>query len=357
MKKAILLILVLVMILTGCGAKTEPTPAADPAPAAADPTPAATTEPTATEPAASADPTPAADPEPVPTDGPGMMADVDLVTYMEFIEGNVPCVFAKDALGEGSTGDSYFINELVMATSSYFAADDLSAYFHSANYAYIDCGNDEVKELALQINLMPTEDSEYYDLTQFFIFKYLDGEVKLVGSDWGYYRSWVTLNPYGIMNYTGSNGAASYFMDITFVDADGNEQFFYSVDCDMGMAEPGVGYYDIPDSLRPADYPYIEMAGSDTDYYCSEAYSFEPYNMYTVDEEYMMNRFFRFTDADDNDAEPSDELKAVYEEIGLKWYDTDTVDAMMNERMVSFGLTEEMLSDMSEPEWIEIDFE
>ena len=365
MKRILILLLALALILTGCGKQTEPTvtPNSGTETPTATSQPAGTTEPAntitteTTQPGTEAAQPATTEPDPVTEGDPGVTADQDMQAYGAFLGGAEPCIFAKDALGDGSTGDEYEINKLIMATSSHFAAEDLSAYFHSARYAFIDCGDDGEPELALEINLMPTEDSEYYDLTQYFIFKYMGGRVQLVGSNWGYYRSWVELNEYGVFNYVGSNGAASYYMDISFVDKNGEEQFVHGVNVEMGMAEPGVSYYYIPDSIRPADYPYIEMSGSDSDYYIMEAYNFEKYGPDTDYDAYQMNSLYRFTDADGRDAEPSDELKAVYEELGIKWYDTDAMDKIMDDHLASLGVDEAMMEMSYEPEWQELDLE
>lgn len=351
MKKTVILLLILTMVLTGCGTKEEPS---------ADPAVNETTEQTAgseTEtdaPDVSTETTePAADPatDPGVEGEAGTVAEEDMDAYARFLANEEACVLAKDLLGTGSRGSSYNLSELVEATRAYFAGEELSSVLDSVQSAFIDCGDDGIKELALQINLKPTEDSEYYDLTQLFTLKFMDGGVQLVGGDWGYYRSWVSMNPYGIINLVGSTRASSYFVSTSFADADGTEHFIYSASVEMGLAEAGVDYYDIPESLRPADYPYIEMSDSDTSYYCTEAYSFTESSDYDDYDTYLMNRLYRFSDADDNDAEPSDELKAVYEEIGLKWFDTDTLSQIMDERLAELGLTEEMMIDSTEPEW------
>ena len=93
----------------------------------------------------------------------------------------------------------------------------------SVAYAYIDCGMDGTKELALKIVDEVAADS----WEEFLVIKDFDGSLESIYSDTGWARRQVSINKYGFVYVFGSGGAASHGSDEGYIDGDGKYHFIY----------------------------------------------------------------------------------------------------------------------------------
>lgn len=90
-------------------------------------------------------------------------------------------------------------------------------------YAFIDCGNDGIPELALCIKT--PQGAECWN--EYIIIKDIDGKLESVYSDVGWSRSYKHINEYGYIYNDGSGGAAYHSFEKYYIDASGNLNFLY----------------------------------------------------------------------------------------------------------------------------------
>ncbi len=95
------------------------------------------------------------------------------------------------------------------------------------SYAYIDCGQDKIPELAL---LITEEDQFTMDFTYMPVIALKDGKLQMISLfEWGY-RTEATLNEYGYYHSIGASGAACSSESNYYLDAQGNLQFDFGAD-------------------------------------------------------------------------------------------------------------------------------
>ena len=165
------------------------------------------------------------------------------------------------------SGKEYTLSEFRDKLNEIFNSEDNYLYegeVNSISYAYIDCGNDGVKELALEM-VGPFADPTESTMT--FIIKELDGKPELVYAFSQWSRSQRTINKYGFITGSGSNSASNHGYDEAYINADGKYMY---------------GFYE--------------------------------------EEEYDVNAFGMLRDHDDFDAEGLDNMLAVYT-LRLDQYD------------------------------------
>lgn len=117
----------------------------------------------------------------------------------------------------------------------------------AVSYSYIDCGKDEVPELAMLFSEVGDE-----NLSDSFIviFKVIDDKLQCIFNCRYGYRSNAMLGEYGMVTYGGSNGAASYTYMVSYVGAKGDTTFLYGIDDALSAA----GLY------IPGNTEYLDVA-------------------------------------------------------------------------------------------------
>lgn len=110
-------------------------------------------------------------------------------------------------------------NEIFHSEDTFFADADVSA----VEYAYIDCGKDGTRELALRL-VGPFVEPES-ELT--LIAMELDDRLEVVYAYATWSRSYTAINEYGFITGDGSNGASNHGWDTAYIDADGKYWYGY----------------------------------------------------------------------------------------------------------------------------------
>ena len=174
-------------------------------------------------------------------------------------------------------GKEYSIKEfsegLCQGHAEYF--DQKLSLPKSISYSYIDCGKDEIPELAMLFEEVGGE-----NLADSFIviFKVIDDKLQCIFNCRYGYRANAVLGEYGMVTYGGSNGAASYTYMVSYVGDKGDTTFLYGIDdalSAVGLYIPGnTEYLDVAEEEGIIDRIEIEQ------YYfrlCDEKENYEDY--------------------------------------------------------------------------------
>lgn len=277
--------------------------------------------------------------------------------YEKFLAGNEKMFISKVNLGMDSWGDftpslqadgSYTIEEFLQA----FFADRAGYYMQSytvneLDYAYVDCGQDGRKELAL--NFYPSINGEEYSVI--LLVKDVNGRLELCFWTEDGYRSFNRINQDGIISRGGSGGASNWYDSSYGIDGEGNSFLIYE--------QQTCGCYD----LCFNDVDFGEIASNlDVDDISILRYSFDGYNAEEYDEEsykkYMEDCYYSYTTYPE--PETADEIEAFY---GAKskytkfmnlvtdnLYKPDEMEKVMAEKLAEKGVSLEML-EYDEPTW------
>jgi hypothetical protein len=248
--------------------------------------------------------------------------------------------------------------------------DSLKIWVDSIEYAYIDCGNDGVPELALRINTpMSTEGWQ-----ENMIIKDIDGRLELVYSENSWSRSSVFFNEYGYIWGDGSGGAAYHLFSKGFVDGDGKWHFIYVDNSTSGITPGGYAgelWFDgsshpLPEDMElDGDYVFLQFSfdfpeDENTEYIYT--YAKEGESPDYEDEEAWMDGFksYFYSELIGDDEVYSEDhpLMQFFEAEGLKIYTLEEVDEKIAEKEKSEGLTEE-IKNGKDVEWqtLSYDFE
>ncbi|WP_130836769.1 hypothetical protein [Lachnoclostridium sp. Marseille-P6806] len=255
-------------------------------------------------------------------------------------------------------GKEYSFDEMTAITEAkmeYYYGDTVS----SVAFAYVDCMNDGVKELALRVT---GGKADIEDCTVYQIYRVTDdGRPELDDEFIGYYRSFASINKYGVVNCSGAGGAATFVNHYMTIDPNGKETSIYYEEETMSLAYPRLSYNDLP-----SDFPGREavqdatLYASDTDRtYNKFRYNFgaeypdydDPDYDRKIDE-YRRNQYYRFEDYKGNDAIGAlGDFLVAYVNFGLHIEAKEDLDAIIKERIADLGLTEEIVYSKEEPEW------
>lgn len=160
--------------------------------------------------------------------------------YNKFLKNETKVSFdrfmPKDDNGEAfyKTETEYTLSDVLNIVTAHYFKYSTNKKIKKIDYSYIDCGKDEVSELALRLNGMDKYDKDD-DSTLVYIIKYIDGKLSLCY----YYETWArsesTMNEYGYYQSGGSNGASNHGIDYGLVDKDGNWQFIVSIESEQNI--------------------------------------------------------------------------------------------------------------------------
>ena len=260
-----------------------------------------------------------------------------------------------DAINE-SVIDEYWIEE-----------EDGRTVTFTSSYAYIDCGNDGITDLAIRVDADIKGDDNWLETKhEYFVIMNLEDGLVCCASVNGAYRSWANVNKYGYLTTGGSGGANLYVYEGGFVDAKGNYIFDYYYEEHMGYSEPMVPIYSLPSDKRKDD---IYKEDFDPEGYTVDVYNFEKYPEYPNDvwtengidqakqdaydkkyDEWQSKHIFCFYDSEGNDAEPSGDVKKYLDKNGVKYYSPEEAENMLAEHQKELGISKEVET-ADEPEW------
>lgn len=264
--------------------------------------------------------------------------------YQAFLNGEKTVKSSNSSISWLEANKEYNYTQMCEAYAKYLSEDFDESELIDSQYAYIDCGDDGVPELALnQIYSIYVDESNLIS-----VIKYIDGQLYVVSSIGGFYRSFVDLNEYGYLTYGGSNGALEYYVEYRVINKDGEETFLYSETADGCMADAYISTYDFPTHSAPEGYPE-DVYGDYEDSITCLKYNFTEYG--ADEDEYYKNNFFTFCDDEGKYVAPNDSLAQIYKDNGIAYYDVDTSNKMINDHVSSLGVTDKIKSGNT-PEWI-----
>ena len=289
--------------------------------------------------------------------------------YQKFISGEGEVWF--DAFGDDYklTAPSWYYNELgecFPAGVPFMLTDvvdglgtGVSEYFEleeefeiGVGYTYIDCGKDDIPELALNFTNVG---GESIDNNFILILKLIDGKLQCVFQQEYGYRSFATLNGYGYCAYGGANGAGSSSVLYYNVDADGQYHFLYGLNSAYSAyflyIPDNEDYMDVAESEGIADNIEIEQ------YYFRLYDSEEDYGEYVKNCSYI---YYPLSDMGDrlegdrlSEALADGSYDRFWESTGLPLCSAQDLDEMIGDAESKAGLTDEM-KESGEVSWISL---
>ncbi len=256
--------------------------------------------------------------------------------YQRFLEGS-----GTASAGESITsfyGGAYTLEEIFSHVETAFRDWSMPSALESAEYAMIDCGQDGVPELALQLSFQ--EPDGWESATDYLVFKAYDGALQCIKELSSYYRNDVWLNRAGVIYNGTMYGYSSYTTEESFLDGEGREIFVYSC-----QGYNGLDINLIPEELLPSDLQKSLKIGCSGASDIRDGYSLEVF--YLGD---AADAHYVFSDAAGLDAMPEDEILRLYQKNGLQIHAVEEEETLLAEHKRSLGLTEAM-ENAEAPEW------
>ncbi len=305
----------------------------------------------------------------------------DEAVYAAFINNECTAEFDHDINDEKA---SYTFDEMIDAEAKSFMSvmyseDALKDLVYTSNnsYALIDCGMDGVKELAVKMDCTVTNPDNYDTIfSSFFVLKNYDDTLKCISCEESFYRSWCDINEYGVIKGGGSGGATMYVEEYSFLDADGETIYDYTMTVHRGLVEPMVPISEIS-TEKVTDSIYLEDYSGENDTYTAYIYNFNEYPSYPENLEYddkgkltpesadryalydkEMNEFrdkniITFEDMNGNFAEPTGKVKDYLDKYEISYYDGSQVEEMIFEHEAEIGLNPDVKNGKA-PAWISL---
>ncbi len=254
--------------------------------------------------------------------------------YKNFLEGEGQLYFNQympngyEAI-KFETTKGYTMFELLTILEEKYTDVDIDM---EIDYAYLDCGNDGVEELAIRFNGISNEGPEIS--TQVYVMKEIEGKLECCY----YYETWsrshTDINCYGYVTSFGSNGASNHGYDAGYIDADGKWNFIHYTEeewnidglfCDGTLGK-------VPDIAAGKQYEGNIVVTTTR---------FE--EILTDEDFYNMEKYYAFyVDGVESDVYSDSVYKDIFDEAGVKLYQPKEIDAMIQEKEASLGITDEI---------------
>ncbi len=287
-------------------------------------------------------------------DGDSGVSAMDL--YNSFLKGEISVGVDQsfELLGPGN----YTAGELISAVVGNFSSDYYEGFLDKAYYQFIDCGGDGEKELAFAMVISSADDymGPYED---YLIIKEYAGQLKVIASDYTFYRTQCDITDLGGIRSGGSDSAAAYYQEYGFIDAVGKREFVYSQETVMGLAKAIIPRYDLPESILDDDYQY------DLDW-LDEGIEMDVYNFSKLEadengeigddeyEWYQYANYYTFYGIEGQDCGPDPEVADFYYWNGINVVSHDEMKALIDDRIKQLGTSEDVIYG-APIDWIEID--
>lgn len=280
--------------------------------------------------------------------------------YMEYYEAFLaderPVVIADDYSNGMPVFYLYYSqnsdNQPIMEPNTPFLLSDfietffakMSTYYNmpitpkAVSYAYIDCGNDGLPELALEIS-----DDNYS--TTLFVIKATDSGLEFRFTEDWHSRTYGEINELGYFIYSAPNGGASYEEDNFLLDAEVNKLFVKGTE---SILSPAVLY--IHDNDQYMDivekenlYDSISIYRTYFDFYNYE----EDYKHYN---EYLSTCLWTYEGlkangepiTDGSDHKDGSVFKKFWDSTGLPLYTQEEIDKLVLEHELKMGATKQV---------------
>ncbi|WP_026511669.1 lysozyme inhibitor LprI family protein [Butyrivibrio sp. LC3010] len=253
---------------------------------------------------------------------------ISLKYYTDNVMGKSDDAYIDELLGLIPADEEYTIselveklNEIVHDENNYFSEGDVTA----TEFAYLDCGADNVPELALRFVGPFVEPESEVTL----IFKEMDGKAQLIYGFVIWSRSFTEINNNGVISGDGSNGASNHCSHMSYIDSDGVCKFGYyeeqELDFDSFADFKNHDDYDIS-SLNGTIGTYslrLEQSqdvNTDFDYYTYEVFDKDSYEKMDVQDLYTDSEYKKIMDCfkdynivsmDEYEQAKEDKLKSI----------------------------------------------
>ena len=267
------------------------------------------------------------------------------MAFMAFASDEQLCVSDIDERDYFRKGNRYSLSDIIdnyLKIENQYVGDD-PVELYDATYAYIDCGMDEKIEMAVNLNYGMSGAGDYGQ--RIYLFKYVDDEVHLFADDFYGYRTFLEINEYGYVKRYGAGGASVYVWDNYYFDKDCNRIYLYGVNEHMGLEYPRIPKYYIKGGYSRSDYPDDDPADSDG----YEVYAANFNECPEVDdpdadfyELFYKYNMYAFCDHNGNPVRPDRDMTEFYEEEGIKWYDYDKLNEMLDKHEEELGVTDKL---------------
>ncbi|MCR4743955.1 MAG: hypothetical protein K5894_01850 [Lachnospiraceae bacterium] len=230
-----------------------------------------------------------------------------------------------------------------------YGGDDTDVKLDRIEYAYMDCGNDGNRELALTVYmLMYMEPPE-----QHLIIKDMDGTLQIIYSDEAWSRYSIHMNEYGYIFGDGTTGAAYNHFDKSYIDADGKWHFLYSDYSTVDISPEGYvrdlefngGDHELPEDMQlDGEYCFLDF-DFNNDPFDDSKHCYTYAKIPDIDSEADWqngNRSYFYTDLvyDDSIYQDTHPLKQFFENEGLHIYTLKEIEEMIAEKEAAEGMTE-----------------
>ncbi|MCR5416929.1 MAG: hypothetical protein K6E79_09040 [Pseudobutyrivibrio sp.] len=251
--------------------------------------------------------------------------------YLDNIYANEPYgSYEGDLINSLPTKEST-LPDLVDSMNTIF--EDPDQYYNggevsSVSYAYLDCGNDGNKELALNFVCPVVEEGSYMTM----ILKEIDDKVQVVYIFCGWSRSETSINEYGYISGGGSGGATLHVSDCSYINADGEYCYGYSEEEQADLAS-FAEFKDHTDYDTSALNGTIVVYSLRTTPTTSEDYEPQYYSYLVYDDNYNeMSVDNLYTDS---------EYKMVMDSFtGIDFVSYDELQQIENDKLSEIGVTD-----------------
>lgn len=255
--------------------------------------------------------------------------------YQEFLKGNELVYYNYIGMnyGDAAVDDTgYSLSDMLESFDEQYWGMEQEP---TVEYAYLDCGNDGVEELAVRFVGMgiysPGDDS-----TLVLIIKEIDEKLELCYLYETWARSETTLNQYGYITSGGSNGASNHGYGAGYIDAAGKWNYLYYMEeeVDINQLAFHEALANVPVVAETKEYEgnIIVCTTTFEDMSSPEAYL-------------KAERFYSYAvDGVEGDVYSEGVYKEIFDEAGVKFYLPEEIDAMILDKEASLGITEEIKS-------------
>ncbi|MCR4649777.1 MAG: hypothetical protein K5776_11940 [Lachnospiraceae bacterium] len=212
------------------------------------------------------------------------------------------------------------------------------------NYAIIDCGKDDIPEMVINFDIYGSERNNR--LMEYYVLKYLNGNLCVVDSFSSYENKYSEINGYGINNSWGSLGDHTDYDRYDRCNGEGIHEFVFSCTTESDLSEAYILASDLPSDVKlknnyPSDYDYSG------EIYC-HAFSFEEYD-YDNDgdpslyDNYLRQIVYVFENDDEEIIYPDKKYMDIYKKAGITVTDWDGLNTKVDKRLDELNLTREEL--------------
>lgn len=215
-------------------------------------------------------------------------------------------------------------------------------------YAFIDCGLDGVKELAIVCKLYNDAVANDY-MPAILVVKEYDGKLRLIDIETSYLKYNTVMNEAGYIVYGGDANEKIHHETIKYIDKDGVVNHVYTKDTNTGLKNA-----EIPDDYLPDDMLDGQEWTDSEKYFECDVYNFEEYYWHTIkdyDDEYKkyMDNYrkgylFSFKNQSGESQMPDEEECKKYDENGLKYLDGQELDDVLKSRYEELGITDDIIN-------------